>query len=258
MVLEVVCGHLGVAASAFTRPVGERPDFATADCAEGMELAEYQADAHVTVAGANKRRRASEVDKLVEDAWAWATATAPEVRLNVYVIPFHHGSGRPDRRVLAAQLGGLALHMAENGSTECRQEDLPTELQPFITLIMVHPKRPESPRAEVWHATEAAWMDASIEAVEHVLAAKEPNVEAYRRTARLVWLVIHASAIPLIGAHQPNLASSCGRATPELLAHVFETAFDRVLYVDLNGPKVHDLRTRLKWTPFFGPAAKVV
>jgi hypothetical protein len=268
-VLEIVCRHLGLCSSDFARPPADRPDYVRSDGAVGIELVEYQSDAHVADPARNMRRTASELDRIVEDAWAWTRKHAADVHFDVFVMPAHpRVTRRHDRAQLAAELGRLALEMAERGRGELRQEDLfrltmeqhgaaalpdksRVHLYQLIALICVHPRRPGNHRQDVWQATEGAFSEANPAAIQRLIDAKDANIEHYRKVAPANWLVVHASALPLIGSAKPNLTSSFGCATPELLAHRFETAFDRVLFVELGGlrtpgPAVYELKARTR------------
>jgi len=265
-VLEIVCRQLGLCTSDFARPAADRPDYVRNDGALGIELVEYQSDAHVADPARNMRRTASELDRIVEDAWAWARKHAADVHFDVFVMPAHPRiTQRHDRARLATDLGRLALEMAERGTGELRQEDLfrlamtehgvaglrdksRVQLYQLITLICVHPRRPAHHRQDVWQATEGAFSEANPAAIQRLIDAKDANIEHYRKVAPSAWLVIHASAMPMVGSTGPNLASSFGCATPELLAHAFTTAFDRLLFVEMSGlgvgrPTVYELRT---------------
>lgn len=245
-VLELLCQLDGtIALTEFVD--GERPDFVTSDGRLGIEVVEYRQDAHVADGGSNHRRREEVVDGLLSEGLSWFTKEAPEKRLDVYLHP-RRGEWPPrqrtDLRKVGAALGRALLDGAERGEKMLDVEHLPLEVGAFVSEVWFNPPPAYCPeRACQWTRVEATWLDAILPAVEQCIREKEGLVPTYRRAAREVWLVMHSSRVPVVGSETKTRASSTGRASPELLRHVFRTAFDKVLFLDREGPRLSVLLT---------------
>jgi hypothetical protein len=245
-ILELVCelhGDLGL--EDIDTKHTERPDFITKDRRIGIELAEYHQDLHVNRGGSEHRQREAVDDRLVHSAQLWYEANAPVPRLDVYFFPVL--GDRPHTRALkshGATLGRAILDAVASGRDELSGEEVPEELQHFVSAVSFSPPPVYSPeRPGKWQRVEATWLEVIVPALEHLIRDKDRLVSAYRAVAKEIWLVVHSARIPVVGSDSPIRASSTGRATPELLNSVFETAFDKILFLDLEGPRLSALKT---------------
>jgi hypothetical protein len=212
----------------------EAPDFISKDRALGIELVSYHRDAPVAGGrGSPLRVWESQLERLVGEARDHHRGHC-QTRANVYVFP-ERGSRKGTLTIppqAAAEIARLvALRLAG------QRVGISALLRPIIEEMNVS-ATPDYQEECEWEVAIADWIDVDVKAVQAVLDGKEGLVTDYRKRASQVWLLVHGSRMPYVGAKPDDGRwSTCGHITTELATTQFRSSFDRAYYFDLEQRK---------------------
>ena len=207
-------------------PVGiispsEEPDFliAAAQGTCGIEMTRYYVP--LTQGRGPHQEQESLRDRILQEAAELFSREDPRL-VHVNVL-FSLGSrlGKNDIQPLARGLTAAVVRLeVELGEFKAIDEDSPLDagLPDGIASIMVATSSKLTRSS--WHCDDVALTpEAGPQHVQSILDAKEPRVDAYRRSASSIWLVVVVDATRL---------SSVADFPSHTFEHSYSTSFDRV------------------------------
>jgi len=234
-IFKAFCAKTGAANYRDFRDDCDAPDFPARDGTVAVELVSYCRDASRSPGdgGSPRRHWEDRLERLVADTrkrYLRLKGVGPDVYVfqvrQVQQVPLDvpPEAGEELMELVAKRAAGSA------GA-------IPASLRTIVEEVRVSQTPPYEREAQWWIAL-ADRTDVDVSSIQTILQAKESHVREYRKHAKELWLLIHGSRMPYVGADPgEGRWSTCGHVTAQLAGARFQSSFDRVYYFDQDQSK---------------------
>lgn len=231
---ERFCAIKGLVPSDFKSP--DPPDFVKTDDTLAIELVEYHHDPGPK--GSLRRQAESEIRRAVGKA---REAFAQQTKRRTDVFLYFRDDRAPPKDVMDL----LVRFVVERPGQDLRLEwnTMPDWMRPHFEMVSMGPTADVSEEM-LWQAPEVGDLDVSTDAVQVLLDGKRQKVDEYRTHAPEIWLVVHSGTWPTVGDLEGGFPATCAQIDSALRERTFQSAFDRVFFLDQGRGEMQELRIR--------------
>jgi len=199
------------------------PDFVNKSKTVGYELTGYHIDSHISHKGSKEKQDEQFIHEVICEALTQYTGQ----KVNVYAgsSTTNLRKKTPISKKIIAQKLAEFISLNNSVNDVYFKPKLPKELNIFDS-IHIYPSSKEE-----WGLSKAGNSEPNIKAIQELINKKEPKIKNYRTIVKEVSLIIHASAVPLIGSTGRGRVSTFARVTDTLKKSKFTSTFDSVYFL---------------------------